>query len=154
MPETLQEDQFAKAATRHFHDADYLHTDSRLPSADHLYGFAAECATKSLLLRFTDVAIGPSKKPEVVDPADPEKPLQFGHVDQLVREVRLWAHGRGGAALYSALDGDLRAFRKWNVSTRYSDGSYAQAEMVERRQGAARRILCLHEQALLNGKLP
>ncbi|MYW56288.1 hypothetical protein GTY64_33505 [Streptomyces sp. SID8376] len=91
VPETLQEDQFAKAATRHFHDADYLHTDGRLPSADHLYGFAAECATKSLLLRFTDVAIGSSKKPEVVDPADPEKLLQ-------------------------------------SVSTRYSDGAYAQAE--------------------------
>ncbi|MEV7995010.1 hypothetical protein AB0O67_24830 [Streptomyces sp. NPDC086077] len=154
MPETLQEDQFAKAATRHFHDADYLHTDSRLPSADHLYGFAAECAAKSLLLRFTDVAMGPSNKPEIADAADPENSLQFGHVNQLVREIRLMAHGRGGAPLYSVLDGDLRAFRKWNVSTRYSDGTYAQAEMVERRRDAARRILCVHEQALLNGKLP
>ncbi|MCX5342983.1 hypothetical protein [Streptomyces atratus] len=59
MPEPTQEDHFASAATRHFHDGDYLRKGSRLPSADHLYGFAAECAVKSLLLRFTDVTIGP-----------------------------------------------------------------------------------------------
>ncbi|MGC9442350.1 hypothetical protein [Streptomyces sp. WG5] len=72
MPETLQEDQFAKAAKRHFEDADYVHRDSRLPTADHLYGFAAECAVKSLLLRFTDVEMGPSNKPEIPHPSTPE----------------------------------------------------------------------------------
>ncbi|MFV0135027.1 hypothetical protein ACLGIH_17690 [Streptomyces sp. HMX87] len=158
MPETLQEDHFAKAAKRHFDDADYVHRDSRLPTADHLYGFAAECAVKSLLLRFTDVRMGPSNKPEIAHPEPPEdepgRTLQFGHVNELIREIKLLARGRGGAPLHTALDSDLRVFRRWHVSTRYSDGTYAQAEMVERRRGAARRILSLHEQALLNGRLP
>ncbi|GAB2791638.1 hypothetical protein GCM10027073_24880 [Streptomyces chlorus] len=157
VPETLQEDHFARAAKRHFDDAAYVHRDSRLPTADHLYGFAAECAVKSLLLRFTDVAMGPSNKPEVAHPEppddDPERTLQFGHINQLVREIKLLARGRSGAPLHAALDGDLRVFRGWHVSTRYSDGTYAQAEVVERRRDAARRILTLHEHALLHGKL-
>ncbi|MGX4691646.1 hypothetical protein [Streptomyces sp. JNUCC 63] len=157
MPETLQEDHFAKAAARHFHDAAYCHTDDRLPTADHLYGFAAECATKSLLLRFTDVRMGPSNRPEAPHPEHPDDPdhtLKFGHVNELIREIKLLAHGRTGAVLHTALDADLKVFRRWHVSTRYTDGTYAQVEMVNRRRDAARRILSLHEQALLNGRLP
>ncbi|MFE0184658.1 hypothetical protein [Streptomyces olivaceus] len=157
MPETLQEDHFAKAAKRHFEDADFVHRDSRLPTADHLYGFAAECAVKSLLLRFTDVAMGASNKPEIQHPDppedDPDRTLQFGHINEMVREIKLLARGRSGAPLHTVLDSDLRVFRRWHVSTRYTDGTYAQAEVVQRRCDAARRILALHEQALLNGRL-
>ncbi|WP_217236005.1 hypothetical protein [Streptomyces sp. AC555_RSS877] len=152
MPEKPQEDQFAAAATRHFRDADYLHKGSRLPSADHLYGFAAECAVKSLLLRFTEVTMG-SPKPEAPHPDDPDRTIEFGHVNELVREVKVLARGRSGPALSTALDGDLRAFRRWRVHHRYSDGTYAQTEVVDKRRDAAHRILALHEQAVLNGRL-
>lgn len=153
---------FASAAKRHFDDADFLHTDGRLPTADQLYGFAAECAVKSLLLRFTEVTMGPTRPqaPRPVDPdgpADPDNPnliIEFGHVNELVREIRLLARGRTGAPLHAALDGDLRAFRKWHVKYRYDDGGYLQTEVLGRRRDAAHRILSLHEQALLNGKLP
>lgn len=50
VPEPTQEEHFASAASRHFHDGDYLRKGRRLPSADHLYGFAAERAVESLLL--------------------------------------------------------------------------------------------------------
>ncbi|MEU2179633.1 hypothetical protein [Streptomyces thermolilacinus] len=161
MPELTQEDHFASAADRHFRDADYLHTDGRLPAADHLYGFAAECASKSLLLRFTDVTMAPrpgedkpSSKPWADHPDDPDQVIEFGHVNELIREIKLLSHGRTGAPLHAALDSDLRAFRRWRVSHRYLDGGYAQAQVVERRRDAARNILSLHEQARLNGRLP
>ncbi|MFI1947082.1 hypothetical protein ACH46F_24955 [Streptomyces virginiae] len=164
MPELTQEDHFASAAGRHFRDADYLRTDGRLPTADHLYGFAAECATKSLLLRFTEVSMDPkpgeakpSAKPwaEHPDhPGDPYKVIEFGHVNELIREIRLLAHGRTGALLHAALDGDLRVFKKWHVKYRYFDGAYAQDEIVGNRRTAAHNILSLHEQAQLNGRLP
>lgn len=161
MPDTSQEKSFAVAAKRHFRDADFLRGDARLPAADHLYGFAAECATKSLLLRFTEVSMGPkdgeqkpSAKPWALHPEDSDRIIEFGHVNELIREVKLLAHGRAGAPLHAALEGDLRAFKKWHVKYRYSDGGYAQQETVERRRGAAHNILALHEQALLEGRIP
>ncbi|MEU2827311.1 hypothetical protein ABZ667_01365 [Streptomyces lavendulae] len=164
MPQLTQEDHFASAAQRHFRDADYLQTDGRLPAADHLYGFAAECATKSLLLRFTDVSVDskpgetkPSSKPWAEDPdhpGDPDQLIEFGHVNELIREVALLARGRSGAPLHAALDGDLRVFRRWRVSHRYLDGGYAQADVVARRRTAAENILVLHQNAQLDGRLP
>ncbi|MER6104584.1 hypothetical protein ABT115_20215 [Streptomyces sp. NPDC001832] len=161
MPEPTQEDHFASAATRHFHDGDYLRKGSRLPSADHLYGFAAECAVKSLLLRFTEVAIGPlegeekpSAKPRVRHPEDSERIIEFGHVNELVREIKLFASGRSGAPLHALLDSDLRVFKKWNVKYRYYDGGWVQSDVVDKRRDAAHRILVLHEQALINRRLP
>ncbi|MFB6844814.1 hypothetical protein ACFCXS_08135 [Streptomyces sp. NPDC056373] len=160
MPELKQEDHFASAGERHFRDADYLRDDGRLPAADHLYGFAAECATKSLLLRFTEVSMDPkpgeakpSSKPWAENPGDPGRIIEFGHVNELIRDIGLLAHGRAGAQLHAVLDGDLRVFKKWHVKFRYYDGGYAQAEMVERRRTAAHRILVLHQEARRNGKL-
>ncbi|WP_030884888.1 hypothetical protein [Streptomyces sp. NRRL S-1868] len=153
MPDLTQKDHFASAAKRHFCDADYLHGDGRLPAADHLFGFAAECAIKSLLLRFTDVTMGPTK-PMVEHPEDPDKKVEFGHVNELVREVRILARGRNGAQLHTALVEDLQAFKKWHVKFRYFDGGYAQSEVVSRRRGAAWNILALHEQAKRDKRLP
>ncbi|MEE1808462.1 DUF7008 domain-containing protein [Streptomyces sp. BE133] len=109
MPEPTQEDHFASAATRHFHDGDYLRKGSRLPSADHLYGFAAECAVKSLLLRFTEVTIGPlegeekpSAKPRVRHPEDSERIIEFGHVNELVGWAG-WNHRHQAEALVNLL---------------------------------------------------
>ncbi|MFH9297228.1 hypothetical protein [Streptomyces sp. NPDC017520] len=161
MPELTQEQHFASAATRHFRDGDYLRKGSCLPSADHLYGFAAECAVKSLLLRFTEVAIGPlegeekpSAKPRVRHPEDAERIIEFGHVNELVREIKLFASGRSGAPLHALLDSDLRVFKKWNVKYRYFDGGWAQADVVDKRRDAAHRILSLHEEAVINRRLP
>lgn len=153
MSDTEQQRHFASAASRHFKDASYLHDDDRLPTADHLYGFAAECAVKSLLLRYTEVTMG-SPKPQASHPDDPSRVIEFGHVNELIPEVRLFARGRRGARMCAALGKDLQAFRQWRVRYRYEDGSYAQADVVTRRRDAAHRILILHERAVLNGGLP
>ncbi|MFG2560016.1 hypothetical protein [Streptomyces sp. NPDC048496] len=161
MPEPTQQQHFASAALRHFLDGDYLRKGSRLPSADHLYGFAAECAVKSLLLYFTEVQMEPlegeekpSAKPRARHPEDAERIIEFGHVNELVREIKLFASGRSGAPLHALLDSDLRAFRRWNVAHRYRDGGWLQADVVDKRREAAHRIVSLNETAVINRRLP
>lgn len=161
MPEAQQEDHFALAARRHFDDGDYCHKDGRLPTADQLYGFAAECAAKCLLLKFTEVSMEPkdggtkpSSKPWARHPEGPGKFIEFGHVNELIKEIKLLARTRSGAPLHALLDEHLRAFRKWHVSLRYSDGTYARADVIDKRREAAKQILSLHEQAVITGRLP
>ncbi|MFF0047834.1 hypothetical protein [Streptomyces sp. NPDC005498] len=159
MADTSQETHYASAAERHFRDADYLHDDGRLPTADHLYGFAAECASKSLMLRFTDVSMNPKKpgkppafKPWIPDP-DTGKPVDLGHVPDLVAALPLLARGRSGPQLVAALH-VLSVFGTWRVEDRYSDGSTVVDTVVADRRKAAHHVLSLHEQAVLNGRLP
>ncbi|MEV7772731.1 hypothetical protein [Kitasatospora sp. NPDC086791] len=153
MPDTSQEAHFQSAAQRHFRDADFLRKDSRLPTADHLYGFAAECAVKSLLLRLTEVTMS-SSKPHAPHPDDPDRIIEFGHINELIKDVAVLARGRTAGPLHSALDGDLRVFKKWHVKYRYFDGGYVKPEVVGERRDAAHRILSLHEYVVLNGRLP
>ncbi len=41
---------FSDAADRHFHDGELLRTHRRWANADHLFGFATECALKAIML--------------------------------------------------------------------------------------------------------
>lgn len=43
---------FVEASIRHFDDADWLAGDGREPNAGQLYGFAAECGLKALLVKY------------------------------------------------------------------------------------------------------
>jgi hypothetical protein len=150
----------ASAAKRHFGDADFLRDDNRLAAADHLYGFAAECATKCLLLQFTEVTMDPrpgkdkqSSKPWAEHPGEPGRIIEFGHVNELIGAIERLAHGRPGAQLQAVLGSYLQVFKKWDVKFRYFDGGYARAEVVARRRMAAHHILVLHQEAQRDGKL-
>ena len=41
---------FSGAGRRHYKDAELLKSDNRIPNAGHLFGFAAECGIKALLV--------------------------------------------------------------------------------------------------------
>lgn len=158
--ETSYEDHYASAAERHYRDADFLHTDGRLPSADYHFGFAVECALKSLMLRFLGATMA-SKKP---GPGKPDnkapwildtttgKPREYGHLPWIQDDLDLLVRGRSATRLAAAL-GSLSAFDSWSVHERYRDGSSTEAAAVSSRQSAAWGIIDLHQQALLNGRL-
>jgi len=57
---------FAAAAARHCRDADFLHTDNRFASADHLAGIAAECGLKAIILHFLGGRLTPAGVPAAV----------------------------------------------------------------------------------------
>ncbi|MFE6104557.1 hypothetical protein ACFVQ4_31985 [Streptomyces laurentii] len=157
MSQTPMEDHYARAAMRHHDDAAYLHDDGRLPNADHHFGFAVECALKSLLLRYTQVSMDPtkqgglpSKKPWALGATG--KPRYFGHLPDLWADVALVLHGRGGSILSGVIAASA-PFDTWSVEDRYRDGAAVTETEVRSRRAAAQQILSLHQQALIAGVL-
>ncbi|MFC8848359.1 MULTISPECIES: hypothetical protein [unclassified Micromonospora] len=159
MPANPAEHHYARAAVRHYDDAVFLHDGSRLPNADHHFGFAVECALKSMILRFTPATMNPKKpnrpaatRPWVADPAT-GKPVDYGHLPWVAADLALLTRGRSAARLSAAL-GSLAAFDTWSVEDRYLDGTaVAELDVMERRT-VATEILTLHEHALITGRLP
>lgn len=154
------EHHYAHAAARHYEDGVFLHDNARLPNADHHYGFAVECALKSLLLRFTVATMDPkkpnglpSKSPWIRDPATGKAAHTYSHLPWMATDVALLTHGRSVTRLSAALGG-LTAFDAWKVDDRYSDGSDVAEADVQQRRTVAENILSLHEQALITGRLP
>ncbi|WP_406007235.1 hypothetical protein OG440_14350 [Streptomyces sp. NBC_00637] len=154
------EHHYAHAALRHYNDGVFLHDSARLPNADYHYGFAVECALKSLLLRFTPATMDPkkpgglpSKSPWVKDPATGKASHSYSHLPWVATDVALLTHGRSATRLSAALGG-LTAFNTWSVDDRYRDGSNVAEGEVQRRRTVAEDILRLHEQALITGRLP
>ncbi|MER6361906.1 hypothetical protein [Kitasatospora sp. NPDC001527] len=160
MSQTSKEDHYADAALRHHNDAVYLHDDGRLPNADHHFGFAVECALKSLMLRYTRVSMDPLRpggrpagKPYI--PQQNGKQKQIGHLPEawsdtgdVISDATLLLHGRTGSALASILTAST-PFSTWSVHDRYSDGSSILEADVRARRAASELILALHEQALI-----
>jgi hypothetical protein len=150
-------EHFASAATRHFRDAEYLQADSRWPNADHHFGFAAECALKSLLLHFTEATMGPKPNGKT-----PNKPWilketggaqEYGHLPWSETDLAVLAHGQLGSQLLTALDNHLDAFAAWTEQDRYLHCDHITEETVAALHTATRAILGLHESALINGSL-
>ncbi|WP_156371376.1 hypothetical protein [Nocardia arizonensis] len=153
------EHHYACAAERHHRDAVYLHDSGRLPNADYHFGFAVECALKSLLLRFTSATMAPKKPgkppavaPWVKDPATGKVSHEYGHLPWLAADIALLTHGRSAAKLAAVL-GNLTAFDSWSVGQRYLDGTAVAEADVSQRRTVSREILTLHEQALITGRL-
>lgn len=152
------EHHYAHAAARHYRDAVYLQEGGRLPNADYHFGFAVECALKSLLLRFTAATMAPrkpgrpAKAPWVADPVTGRMSHEYGHLPWFAADVALLTHGRAAARLSAAL-GSLSAFDSWSVDQRYRDGTAIAEADVSQRRSVTHEILALHEQALITGRL-
>lgn len=157
MSEIAEEEHYARAGNRHFYDAVYLHGDGRIPNADYHYGFAVECALKSLLLRFTQATMDPPKpgKAPAIRPwvrGSDGKAQYFGHLPGLWSDVAALLHGRAGSMLAGVLGGSA-PFNTWSVDHRYRDGEDINEIDVRERRTAAEQILGLHQQALIAGVL-
>ncbi|MEU5253014.1 hypothetical protein [Streptomyces longwoodensis] len=159
MSANSEEHHYAHAALRHFKDAVFLLDNARLPNADYHFGFAVECALKSLLLRFTAATMDPkpngkpSKSPWVKDPVTGKVAHSYSHLPWVATDVALLTHGRSATRLAAALGG-LTAFDAWSVDHRYLDGSSVVEADVRQRRTVAENIVRLHEQAIITGRLP
>lgn len=83
---------FKDAARRHWEDAELLGSHNRWPNADHLYGFAAECALKAVMVGL-GMQLGPDGKPP--------KPYAV-HIHQLWDQFLIFANGKSQAG-YAAM---------------------------------------------------
>jgi hypothetical protein len=131
---------FYDSAQRHWGDANYLLSKTRLPNADQLFGLSAECALKAIML-----PLGmPMKNGR---PADGKK---HGHINVLWDEFITFANGKGQAH-YAAALGTTNPFVNWDVGQRYEHGSVISMQIVTDHKISAEVAFGCLTQAVVDG---
>lgn len=123
-------EDFTSAAVRHFRDGDLLGEHDRLPNADQLYGFAAECGLKAALgtlASCTDQGTLAGRYRE--------------HVDRLWDLARLQSLQLRFPGLAAVLSGLQQPFSDWSVAQRYGPDNEVTGDAVVRHRKAAARVL-------------
>lgn len=118
---------FLDAHRRHWDDAQYLYRDRRWANADHLYGMAAECGLKLLMLKFGMPYDGtkgrPSKKDDRV------------HADGVWARFESYRQGHVLGTGYAL--STVNPFANWEVADRYvHQSNFVQARVQDHQIGA------------------
>lgn len=113
---------YAEAARRHLHDGETLYGIGRHANAGQLFGFAAECGLKAMLIACKVPAGSDGGLPES-DPTKPQKkhPLRE-HVPQLMNRIAQLRHlipDGVSATRYLAVLPGLIHFTNWSIDHRY-----------------------------------
>jgi len=121
------------AARRHLEAGEYLleRNPPRGDVAGYLFGLAAECALKQMML-----AANMRRLPD----ADRKNDPFFAHFQELKTLLLDRASGR----LASRLNGyasDSRFMQYWDIRMRYSDGKGIKVEWIKRWHGSARDVV-------------
>lgn len=128
---------FCVAAQRTYRDAALLENAQRLANADHLYGLAAECALKAVL-----VGLG------VILPAQNPSKMWRKHIDQLWGEYVAYV---SGTVHRGYLVASVNPFQDWEAGHRYEeDALFTPSRLTVHAEGALAAGLIL-EQAILDG---
>lgn len=118
---------FLDAHERHWNDAEYLLQAQRWASADHLYGMAAECGLKRLMLMF-----GMPFDSVKDRPGDPQDRVHANGVWARFESYRS-GHAHGVGYVLPIND----PFDNWNVSDRYAHQSnFDQTRAQDHQAGA------------------
>lgn len=139
---------FHEAALRHLADAKLLESNKRLPNAGYLYGYAAECGLKFLLVAHeypTDSEGSPAKSDKF-----------RSHIDRMVitntfTTLGNYLNSRSGAK-YLAMIPNIGDFSDWHVGHRYFTAS-ALPDSFSRWQAAAHQVGRMLDQARIDGKI-
>ena len=131
---------FLDAHCRHWRDAEFLYNDQRLPNADHLYGFSAECGLKAALFA-CGIKPDPTGNP----------PQQFKvHIQDLWSVFKGTVSGRTGNWFLSKLP-QGSPFGNWSHHDRYASGSGIQQGQVDTHRAAAQGIFRMIKRAKQEG---
>ena len=109
---------FPLSAKRHWLDAVLLESNARTENAGQLYGFAAECGIKAILVGLkypTDADGSPVWNPPVGTPQVRK------HVHKLtgsIGDIQNYVQGRNGAK-YTAMIPSIGSFSDWDIEHRY-----------------------------------
>jgi hypothetical protein len=105
---------FQGASKRHYQDAELLMTNKRISNAGHLFGFAAECGIKALL-----VAYGLTTDPNTGDIIESKKPYRYRkHINILINNVQTFSGSRPYSK-YLGMMPNLKSFADWDTGHRY-----------------------------------
>lgn len=119
------------AARRHLLAADQLSSGHRRDVAGYLYGVAAECAVKSMM-----VESGYRQKLQGARREDP----MFAHFPELRTMLRDMLKGRRGQPLIRLIANDS-FMAQWSTKMRYSHGKDISVEWVEAWSKQARQAV-------------
>lgn len=116
---------FLDAHKRHWEDAELLKNQKRLANADHLYGIAAECGLKRLMIAFG------MRVDDEGTPSSQDKK----HANAIWQRYESYRSRHPEGAAY-ALPSE-NPFSNWDVSQRYANQSnFTQSDVEAHRQGA------------------
>lgn len=146
--EPMSQTNFGAAARRNFEDAELLYTNRRYTSADHLYGIAAECALKEVLLLGGYATLDNSyvsiNNRQVKDHA--------GGARNIWTTTSIFLHGRVEIELLALLNEN--PLQDWNIDKRYSDGTeIMQPDVLDHRRACVltlRALQSIHISYLMN----
>jgi hypothetical protein len=124
---------FLDAHHRHWQDAEHLREAARWANADHLYGMAAECGLKRLMLAFgmtVNAQGSPAAKPDWV------------HADKAWDRFESYRSGHAHGAHYGLPSAN--PFTDWRAEQRYAPQHlFNEARVQAHRQGVehVRRLI-------------
>lgn len=127
---------YRDASNRHFADGEVLHNAKRHPNADQLYGFAAECSLKAVM-----VGLGM----QVTNKGAPRDSAHKVHMPELWMAFQSFAEGRLASRYLEPLS-HLNPFGDWTVDQRYWLSNAISAERTNNHRNAA--ALCRESMAL------
>jgi len=131
---------FLDAHCRHMVDADTLFQESRLPNADQLFSFAAECGLKALMGKF-GMLFRPDGAPAVRD--------DRVHADLIWDRYETYRSTNHIGANYALPSPN--PFLDWHASQRYSDSSAITLQSVQVHKTAAETVASMIRKAQLEG---
>jgi len=127
---------FLDAHHRHLNDADSLFNASRLANADHLYGMAAECGLKRLMMAF-GMQIGST--------GDPKQEKDKQHADKVWVRYETYRSGHVQGLQYGLPS--TFPFDDWKASQRYEKEERFYYARVEPHHSAAHAVHALLKSA-------
>lgn len=133
---------FFDAHQRHWDDAERLFTSLRWANADHLYGMAAECGLKRLMIIF-GMTVENSGRPSLKSDRI--------HVDTAWARYETYRSGHHQGTNYGLHTAN--PFHDWDVSQRYAHQSHFNQAHVQLHRTGADAVRELIKKAILEGLL-
>lgn len=134
---------FLDAHDRHWNDAELLLQAQRWANADHLYGMAAECGLKRLMLAF-GMEVNPTT-------GSPENDKDWKHANNIWARFESYRCGHADGAGYVLPANN--PFNNWDVSDRYASQSNFDQTRVQVHQAGAMVVCELLKKAEKDGLL-
>lgn len=132
---------FLDASERHWQDAEQLFQSQRWANADHLFGIAAECGLKKLMLKFGMPFDDNRNKPQAR--------ADSVHADGIWTRYESYRSGSHQGTAYGLELAD--PFQDWNASQRYANQACFNQARVDPHRKGAERVRQLLRDAELDG---
>lgn len=130
---------FLDAMDRHWLDAELLNAQARVANADQLYGLAAECGLKALMLRWGM----PFQNDRPDDPADRK------HANGIWDRYETYRQGHAATFALPVAN----PFQHWRIEHRYANRADFSASRLQRHQAGAAHVKDLVNQVVYSGVL-